>query len=158
MTEPITLEKLPFHFCAVTGNVNLAAFLYLRQVPFSRNITIANFAADGKEGSTPWKKPITLSPVDIANMAGKQIRPLCQVMFSLAPCIRLSHLAAGHKPAALVLSLIGARVPLQWSRQAHSLYPKFFKQQVTAVATLPSVLKVVAVLLPRLIIMGAGQC
>ena len=73
MTEPITLEKLPYHFCAVTGNVNLAAFLYLRRVPCTKGITIANFAADGKEGTTPWKKPVILWPADVANMAGKPI-------------------------------------------------------------------------------------
>ena len=77
MTEPITLEKLPYHFCAVTGNVNLAAFLYLRQIPCTKGITIANFAADGKEGTTPWKKPVILWPADVANMAGKQSAPAC---------------------------------------------------------------------------------
>lgn len=72
IADSITLEKLPYHYCAVTGNVNLAAFLYVQKVPFSKGITIANFAADGKDGSTPWKKPVMLSPLDIANMAGKQ--------------------------------------------------------------------------------------
>ncbi|DBA76185.1 hypothetical protein WJX77_011832 [Trebouxia sp. C0004] len=105
ITEAITLENLPYHYCAVTGNVNLAAFLYTQKVPFSKGITIANFAADGKEGTTPWKKPVTLSPVDIADMAG-------------------------HRPAALVLALIGAQVPLHWTRDNHCLYPKSFKSQV----------------------------
>jgi len=78
ITEAITLDKLPYHYCAVTGNVNLAAFLYVQKVPFSKGITIANFAADGKEGTTPWKKPVTLSPIDIANMAGKKESSKCR--------------------------------------------------------------------------------
>ena len=84
ITEAITLEKLPYHYCAVTGNVNLAAFLYSQKVSFSKGITIANFAADGKEGTTPWKKPVTLSPVDIADMAGKH---RARVMSAISPTL-----------------------------------------------------------------------
>lgn len=104
IADSITLEKLPYHYCAVTGNVNLAAFLYVQKVPFSKGITIANFAADGKDGSTPWKKPVMLSPLDIANMAG-------------------------HRPAALVLALVGGQVPLHWSRDNHHSFPRSFKIQ-----------------------------
>ncbi|KAL3141774.1 hypothetical protein ABBQ32_004450 [Trebouxia sp. C0010 RCD-2024] len=103
LTESITLEKFPYHYCAVTGNVNLAAFMYLRQLQYSKGITVANFAADGKQGTTSWSKRVTLSPVDIANLAG-------------------------HGPAAVVLSLILARVPLLWSRDTHHLFPQHFKQ------------------------------
>lgn len=113
ITEAITLEKFPYHYCAVTGNVNLAAFLYSQKLPYSKGITIANFAADGKEGSTPWKKPVTMSAMDIANMAG-------------------------HKPAAVVLTLIGAQVPLHWTRDQHHLYPQYFKSQVKTLITVIS--------------------
>ena len=87
ITEAITLEKLPYHYCAVTGNVNLAAFLYTQKVPFSKGITIANFAADGKEGTTPWKKPVTLSPVDIADMAGKHSARVMSAISQLQPTL-----------------------------------------------------------------------
>ena len=75
LTESITLERFPYHFCAVTGNVNLAVFLYSRQLQYSRGITVANVSADGKEGTTPWQKSVTLSPVDVANMAGTECSP-----------------------------------------------------------------------------------
>lgn len=104
IADAITLEKWPYHYCAVTGNVNLAAFLYVQKVPFNHGIMIANFAADGKDGNTPWKKPITLSPLDVADMAG-------------------------HRHAALILAMIGTEVPLHWSREKHAAFPKRFRNQ-----------------------------
>ena len=180
LTESITLERFPYHFCAVTGNVNLAAFLYFRQFQYSEGITIANFAAgkaiqgnvgnvlvirlckdrphsvsvrkieqhiaqldeelhvhekciaaDGKEGTTPWSKAVTLSPVEIANMAGKPCHLILHYFFS-SYFMGFTHLVlAGHGHAAVVLSLILAQVPLHWSRETHCLFPECFKQHVS---------------------------
>lgn len=130
LTEAITLERFPYHFCAVTGNVNLAVFLYSRQLQYSRGITVANVSADGKAGITPWQKSITLSPVDVANMAGKACSSALHWCLTLILLRFSCLLLAGHKSAALVLSAVLAKVPLHWSRDTHSLYPRCFKQQV----------------------------
>lgn len=140
LTESITLEKFPYHYCAVTGNVNLAAFMYLRQLQYSKGITVANFAADGKQGTTSWSKRVTLSPVDIANLAGKHDSHVVQFValysMSFKVFVKFGHLLlAGHGPAAVVLSLILARVPLLWSRDTHHLFPQHFKQHVSTANT-----------------------
>lgn len=70
LQDKIAFDKTPYHYCAVSGNVDLAALLYSIGTPFDEDIHIAKFAADGSQSTTPWKKILAVSPVDTARMAG----------------------------------------------------------------------------------------
>ena len=71
LKKEIAFDKTPYHYCAASGNTDLAAYLYSLGVPFDQDITVATFSADGKESRTPWNKALAISPVDTAHMAGK---------------------------------------------------------------------------------------
>lgn len=68
--EDIQFNKTPYHYCAASGNLHLAAYLYSQGVPFDSDMRIATFAADGLESRTPWKKVLANTVMDTALMAG----------------------------------------------------------------------------------------
>ena len=76
-------NKTPYHYCAASGNADLAAYLYSLGVPFDQDITVATFSADGKESRTPWNKALAISPMDTARMAGKSLHIRCCMLLCL---------------------------------------------------------------------------
>lgn len=109
----LTLSAAPYHYCAVTGNTELVCFLYSRDVEQTRNITVASFSASGANGSTPWRKAISVTPTDAA-------------------------LLAGHSKTARALALSDRGVPLHWSRNGSNKFPKEFKEKARATITMLS--------------------
>jgi len=104
LLSALALSTSPYHFCAVTGNTELACFLYNREVGLCRSITVASFSAAGANGSTPWRKAISVSASDAA-------------------------LLAGHSRTAHALSLAERGVPLHWSEEQHYKFPKDFRDK-----------------------------
>ncbi|CAD7702379.1 unnamed protein product, partial [Ostreobium quekettii] len=104
LLSTMALSASPYHFCAVTGNTELACFLYFRGVDITRNITVASFSAAGANGSTPWRKEILVSAADAA-------------------------LLAGNSRTAQALGLAEQGVPLCWSQEQHHKFPEEFRDK-----------------------------
>jgi len=108
LLSALSLATAPYHFSAVTGNTELACFLYSRDVAICRNITVASFSASGANGATPWRKAITVTATDAA-------------------------LLAGHSKTAHALGLAERGVPLYWNEGDHHKFPKEFRDKARSV-------------------------
>lgn len=104
LLSALSLSSAPYHYCAVTGNTELACFLYSRDVGLCRSITVASFSASGANGSTPWRKAITVTATDAA-------------------------LLAGNSKTAQALGLAEQGVPLHWNAKDHHKFPKEFRDK-----------------------------
>lgn len=107
LLSSVAFNSSPYHYCAVTGDTELAIFLYNRGIEMTSNITVASFSAAGTNGNTPWKKVIVITPHEAA-------------------------LLAGNHRAARALKLIEKSVPLYWSPKQHKLLPQEFKNKARA--------------------------
>jgi len=105
LLAPLSLRDNPYHYCAVAGRPELAAYLYKNGIPCVSDMTVATFSAGGVEGESVWKKGLTLTPCEAALMAGNTV-------------------------TAEVLKNIERGIPLEWQRSMHSKFPASFKEEV----------------------------
>ncbi|GMH38265.1 hypothetical protein BSKO_06149 [Bryopsis sp. KO-2023] len=105
LLSAVSFNSCPYHYCAVTGNAELACYLYSQKIELTPNITVASFSAAGTGGNTPWKKIVVITPHEAALLAGKP-------------------------RAARTLKLIEKGVPLNWSRKDHRKLPQEFREKV----------------------------
>ncbi|KAK9823100.1 hypothetical protein WJX72_000264 [[Myrmecia] bisecta] len=101
----VTLDRWPYHYCAVHGLTDLAVHLYATGVQERPPICIAAFRSQGLQGKTPWQKTLSFSPSEVA-------------------CL------AGHEETAEILRLIQQGVPIHWTRGSHHAFPSAYKAQV----------------------------
>jgi hypothetical protein len=73
LLAPLSLRDNPYHYCAVAGRPELAAYLYKNGIPCVSDMTVATFSAGGVEGESVWKKGLTLTPCEAALMAGNTV-------------------------------------------------------------------------------------
>lgn len=71
LLSAVGFNSSPYHYCAVTGDTELAVYLYSKGIEMSSNITVASFSAAGTNGNTPWKKVIMITPHEAALLAGR---------------------------------------------------------------------------------------
>eukprot|EP00210_Caulerpa_lentillifera_P000250 g243.t1 len=93
LLEHVSFQLSPLHYAAVTGNTTLVCYLYKEGFK-TRNITVASFAAGGRNGSTSWRIPVTVSPSVAASLAG-------------------------HPTTAIALKQFEKGIPLHWDRTVH---------------------------------------
>jgi len=84
----------PLHYAAVTGNTALACYLYSKNIT-GKNVTVASFAAGGRNGQTSWRIPVAMSPSQTASLAG-------------------------HAITAKALKYLESGIPLEWDWKQHS--------------------------------------
>lgn len=71
LLSAVAFNSSPYHYCAVTGDTELAVYLYSKGIEMSsNNITVASFSAAGTGGNTPWKKVISITAHEAALLAG----------------------------------------------------------------------------------------
>jgi hypothetical protein len=70
LLQRLSLDHQPYHFCATTGNVALPLFLHTNGLQPPRPVTVAAFAACGVQGTTPWRKDLSISSSEAAMLAG----------------------------------------------------------------------------------------
>ncbi|KAJ9510463.1 hypothetical protein QJQ45_015923 [Haematococcus lacustris] len=103
LVKPLQLADWPFHWAALNGDTTLAVFVYQHAPePLRRSymvqLPVAVFSAGGLNGTTPWRKPLGVSPHEAA-------------------------LLAGHAATAQALQAMEQGVPLHWSPQRNAAYP-----------------------------------
>ncbi|KAJ9505203.1 hypothetical protein QJQ45_027457 [Haematococcus lacustris] len=103
LVKPLQLADWPFHWAALNGDTTLAVFVYQHAPePLRRSymvqLPVAVFSASGLNGTTPWRKPLGVSPHEAA-------------------------LLAGHAATAQALQAMEQGVPLHWSPQRNAAYP-----------------------------------
>lgn len=76
LMSALTFNSWPYHYAAASGNVELACYLYLNGIKIDKNATVASFSAGGINGTTPWRKPITVSASETALLAGSHFNYL----------------------------------------------------------------------------------
>lgn len=94
LLSPMSFFLHPLHYAAVTGNTALACYLYSKNIT-GKNVTVASFAAGGRNGQTSWRIPVTMSPSQTASLAG-------------------------HAITAKALKYLESGIPLEWDRKQHS--------------------------------------
>ena len=61
LITPLNLHEAPYHYAALSGDINLAALLHAHEIPgATRKIKVVSFSAHGTAGATPWSKAIDL--------------------------------------------------------------------------------------------------
>lgn len=93
LLEHVSFRMSPLHYAAVTGNTALVCYLYQEGFK-SRSIAVASFAAGGRNGTTSWRIPVSVSPSVAASLAG-------------------------HPTTATALKQFEKGIPLHWNRTLH---------------------------------------
>lgn len=104
----IKMETTPYFACALQGLTNLAAVLHERGIPCDPDMAVASFSARGRSNHTPWQKQITVSPSEVA-------------------------LLAGYSATSKVLQRVQEGTPVLWTPQTHSSCPPQFRRKVRVV-------------------------
>lgn len=100
LLSPVSFFLSPLHYAAVTGNTELVCYLYSEHaetVESGRNITVASFAAGGRNGQTAWRIPVNVSPSQAASLAG-------------------------HAVTAKALKYFESGIPLHWNRKQNARF------------------------------------
>lgn len=109
MLSPVSFFLSPLHYAAVTGNTALACYLHSEEgedLNRTKAVTVASFAAGGRNGRTSWKIPVTVTPSQAASLAG-------------------------HAITAKALKYFESGIPLTWDRKHHRKFKiSEFKHEV----------------------------